>query len=116
MEPLEYRIKRRNYNFEFSDVDVSKSLEIFNVFGEVVKLVVIIPEWINASTAQISMTNGGGREIFITSVLEHNKEYDITLCRNECVSVGDQCNWKATLSVNPGGSGGILQLITYTAG
>lgn len=114
-EPIEHRIKVRTYEFNFMAAETFKEAEIDHIYGEVVKLLVIVPNWDEDITTRVTMTNGGGREIFTTSELDRNEEYDITLCRNECVSVGRVCKWKIVLSDYPGASGGQLKLITYTA-
>lgn len=116
MGSTEHRIKRRVYNFEFATDDLTLDENIVNIYGEVVKILVIIPNWTNTVSLNVRMTNGGGREIFKSSDLDQDEEYDITLCRNECICVENECKWNITLSGVPGGTGGTVQLIAYIGG
>jgi len=112
--------KKYSYSFVFGAADLSKTAAILyylGIKGEVVKLVATIPNWTNTVTAVITMDNADSKEIFQSSSLAQNEEYDITLIPNECVIMGAEGEqWKITLSGVPGGAGGTVTLTAYVAG
>jgi len=105
------------YSFIFSATDTSKTAAIdptLGIAGEVIKIVVVLPDWTNTVTALVTLNNADGKEIFLQTALDQNEEYDITLIPNECIVMGqDGEEWKITLSGVPGGSGGNVVLYAY---
>ena len=105
------------YSFNFSTTDISQTAAIdptLGIAGEVIKLVVILPNWTNTVTARVTMNNADGKEIFLQTALDQNDEYDITLIPNECIIMGqDGEEWQITLSGAPGGKGGAVVLYVY---
>lgn len=84
------------------------------IAGEVVKIIVTIPDFTNTVSTRVSMINEDTKEIFITQPLAQNENYDITLIQNECIIMGDTGEeWKTTLSGVPGGTGGTVTVTAY---
>ena len=102
METIERNYKKRTYTFVFDIPDTTQEAEILayrGLHGEVVKLIVILPAWTDGVTATITMINEDEKEIFKSSALPGNDEYDITLAYNECIIMGDSGEkWVMTLS------------------
>lgn len=109
--------RKYHYLLEFSKTDTSKTAAIdptLGIAGEVVKIVVILPNWTNTVTARVTMNNADSKEIFLQTALDQNDEYDITLIPNECIVMGqDGEEWQVTLSGAPGGDGGKVTLYAY---
>ena len=109
--------RKYSYSFDFSSTDTSKTATIdptLGIAGEVIKIVVVLPNWTNTVTALVTMNNSDGKEIFLQTALDQNDEYDITLIPNECIVMGqDGEEWKITLSGAPGGIGGKVTLYAY---
>lgn len=98
--------RKHAYSFEFESTDESKEAAIdpkLGIKGEVVKIILVLPDWTNTVTAIVTMINEDGKEIFATTSKAQNDEYDITLDKNECIIMGDTGEkWKVTLSGAPG--------------
>jgi hypothetical protein len=109
--------KKYEYDLVFSATDESKIILIdptLGIKGEVVKMIATIPDWANTVTSTISMVNADTKEVFRSSAFTQDDEYNITLCRNECIIMGiDGEEWKVELSGAPGGSGGTVVLSAY---
>lgn len=114
---VETNYVKHSYSFVFGASDTSKTSAINHVLGikgEVVKLVVTLPDWTNTVTAIVSMNNEDSKEVFESSSLAQNDDYDITLNRYECIILGQEDEeWKVTLSGVPGGSGGTVTISAY---
>lgn len=112
--------KKYSYSLAFGASDVSKTADIdpaLGIKGEVVKLVVTLPDWTNTVTAVISMANSDSKDVFASDPHVQNDEYDITLIGDECIILGKTGEkWKVTLSGVPGGSGGTVTLTAYVRG
>ena len=77
-------------------------------------MIVTLPNWSNDVTAVVSLINADSKEIFKSSSLNRDEEYDITLARNECILLGDGGEkMKVTLSGVPGGTGGTAKVTMY---
>ena len=115
METISKNYQKNAYSFVFGISDTLKAVDMNRyVLGEVVKMVVVLPNWTNTVTAQVQAFNGDSKEIFESSALAQNAEYDITLDRNECIILGDSDEeFKIKLSGAPGGSGGTATLTVY---
>lgn len=109
--------RKYSYSFDFLSTDISKTAAIdptLGIAGEVIKIVVILPNWTNMVTTRVTMNNADGKEIFLQTALDQNDEYDITLIPNECIVMGqDGEEWQITLSGAPGGTGGTVILYAY---
>lgn len=113
--------KKHTYNLAIGAAESSKEVAIdpgLGIKGEVVKLVVVVPDWTNVNiTTVISLINADGKEIFATASMAENDEYDITLDSNECIILGQTGEkWKATLSGVPGGTEKTVIVTPYVEG
>lgn len=114
---IERSYKKRTYSFVFGAADESKAAAIdptLGIKGEVIKFVLVLPDWTNTVTAVVSMNNADGKEVFADDSRAQNEEYDITLDRNECIILGQADEeFVVTLSGVPGGSGGTATVTVY---
>lgn len=116
--------KKHSYSFVLGAAETSKTADIdptLGIKGEVVKLVVTLPDWTNTVTAIMSMINSDSKEVFASDSHDQNDEYDITLVVDECIILGKTGEkWKVTLSGVPGdigdGIGGTVILTAYVRG
>lgn len=112
--------KKYSYDFTIGAAETSDEVAInpdLGIKGEVLKIVVEIPDWTNTVTTVVSCLNADAKEIFASSSLSQDDEYDITLRSNECIIMGDTGEkWKVTLSGVPGGSGDDVKLTVYVGG
>ena len=117
METVNRNWKKHTYSFVFGAADASKDAAInpvLGIKGEVVKLVVVVPDWTNTVTTTVKMINGDTKEIFASSALAQDDEYDITLIEYECIIMGDSGEkWQLALSGVPGGTGGTATVTAY---
>lgn len=108
---------RREHSFVFGAAETSKTVSIDfadGICGEVIKLVVVMPDWTNTVTARLTMNNVDGHEVYESLAMDKNEEYNITPCRKECLQAGETGEeWVVTLSGVPGGTGGTITLNTY---
>jgi len=112
--------KKYSYEFEFGATDLTIDAVInpdLGIKGEVVKIIVEIPNFTNVVTTVISMVNADANEIFADDPRAKNDDYDITLNANECIIMGKTGEkWTATLSGVSGGVGGTIALTVYARG
>ena len=117
METINRNWKKHTYSFVFGAADESKDVAItpaLGIKGEVVKLVVIIPDWTNTVTTAVKMINSDAKEIFASSAMAQDDEYDITLIAYECIIMGDSGEkFQLALSGVPGGTGGTVTVTAY---
>lgn len=111
-------IRESPHSFTFGADDLSKTSDFdldARLRGEVIKMLVILPDWTNTVYAIVTGWNKDGKEIFKSDAMSKNEEYDITLIRNEYILYGvageklkvalyddEEC----TTLGDPGGSGG----------
>lgn len=111
-------IRESPHSFTFGADDLSKTSDFdldARLRGEVIKMLVILPNWTNTVYAIVTGWNKDGKEIFKSDAMAQNEEYDITLIRNEYILYGvaneqlkvalyddEEC----TTPGDPGGSGG----------
>ena len=109
--------KKYSYEFEIADDETSAEVTIdakLGIKGEVIKLIVEVPDWTNTVTTVVSAINSDSLEMFASSSLAQNDDYNITLAHNECVIMGDTDEkYKVTLSGVPGGTGGTVTITVY---
>ena len=113
--------KKHTYSFVFGATDESVEVDIdpaLGIRGEVVKLILTIPNWTNAVTAVVSMINADVKEVYADGTPRaRNDEYSITVARNACIVVGQAGEkFKVTLSGAPGGTGGTMTVTAYVEG
>lgn len=110
--------KKHTYTFTFGEGDLSQEVDIepeLGIKGEVVKMIIVLPNWTNNVTAVVSMINSDAKEAFADDSRARNDEYDIVLDRNECIVLGKTGEkWKLTLSGVPGGGAGVVGIATVT--
>lgn len=114
---VERVFKKHSYSFVIAADATSQVAAItsyLGVAGEVLKLVVTLPDWTNTVTAVVSMNNADSKEVFASDSMAQNDDYDITLARSECIIMGQADEeWKITLSGVPGGTGGTATVTAY---
>lgn len=112
--------KKHTYTFTFEAGDLSQEVDIdpeLGIKGEVVKMIIVLPNWTNNVTAVVSQINSDAKEAFEDDARDRNEEYDVTLIHNECILLGQAGEkWKITLSGVPGGAGGIATVTPYLEG
>jgi hypothetical protein len=112
--------KKFTYSFVFGAAVESVEVAIdpaLGIKGEVVKMIIVIPDWVNTVTAVVSMINSDAKEVFAGVSKAQNDEYDVVLDRNECVVLGQTGEkWKVTLSGVPGGTGDTVTVTPYLGG
>lgn len=84
-------IRTSLHTFTFGSTDESKESIIpiaDHLKGEVIKMLVTLPEFGTPGSATITGLNQGGKEIFESDAMAHNDDYDITLIRNEFILFG----------------------------
>lgn len=104
-------IRTSSHTFTFGSADTVKT-SVFPIAkhlkGEVIKMLVTLPEFANPGSATVTGWNSAGKEIFETDAMAHNENYDITLIRNEFILFGVQDEQlKMTLSGVPGSGGAV---------
>ena len=105
-------IYRKEFTFDFSSTATVLNELTDMLRGEVVKVVVKVPDFTNDITVTVVIRNGV--EMYESATLSDNEEYNITLCRNECILMRHQEECvEATLSGVAGGTGGELTVILY---
>lgn len=109
--------RKYTYSFVFGAADTSKTAAIdptLGMFGAVAKIIVTLPDWTNTVDSTVSLNNEDSKEVFVTYPMGQNLDFDITLCRNECLIVGQEGEeWQVALSGAPGGSGGTATITAY---
>lgn len=112
--------KKHTYTFTFGAVDLFQEVDIdpeLGVKGEVIKMIIVLPNWTNNVTAIVSMINSDAKEAFADDSRARNDEYDVVLDTNECIVLGQTGEkWKITLSGVPGGAGGVATVTPYLEG
>jgi len=102
-------IRESAYTFSFGSGDTSKTSNFDpakHIRGEVIKMLVTLPEFANPGSATVTGWNQNGKEIFESDAMFHDEEYDITLIRNEFILFGVATEYlKVTLSGSAGSAG-----------
>lgn len=104
-------IRTSSHTFTFGSADDSKESAFpiaDHLRGEVIKMLVTLPEFDTPGSATVTGWNRDGKEIFESDPMAHNEEYDITLIRNEFILFGIEGEkLKMTLSGAPGSGGAV---------
>lgn len=105
-------INKKEFLFNFSATETTLSLLTDRLRGEVLKVVIEVPEFTNDITTTVTVKNG--IEMYVSEPLPDNEEYNITLCRNECILMRhvDEC-LEVVLSGVAGGTGGEVIVNLY---
>ena len=116
---LKRDFRKRSYTFEFGAADEYIEADIdpkLGIKGEVVKIIITLPNWVNTVTAVVSLINADAKEVFADSARNQDDDYSVTLVRNEAIILGQSGEkFKVTLSGVPGGVGEIVGTATVTA-
>ncbi len=104
-------IRTSFHTFTFGSADEAKTSNFSiadHIRGEVIKMLVTLPEFATPGSATVTGWNQDGKEIFESDAMAHNEEYDITLIRNEFILFGVSTEQlKMTLSGAPGSGGAV---------
>ena len=116
----EKKLKKESYSFVIGAGETSQVASIVpsvGVKGEVLKLIIVIPNWTNTVTAVVSLNNADEKEVFASDPMAQNDEYDITMSRSEAIIASETGEeFKITLSGVPGGTGGTVTVTAYVGG
>ena len=107
-------IREYVHTFSFGSGDTSKTSNFDatkHIRGEVIKMLVTLPEFANPGSATVTGWNQNDKEIFESDAMAHDEEYDITLIRNEFILFGVATEYlKVTLSGSAGSGGADIEV------
>lgn len=107
-------IRESVHTFSFGSADTTKTSNFDatkHIRGEVIKMLVTVPEFANAGSATVTGWSQNGKEVFESDAMAHDEEYDITLIRNEFILYGVATEYlQVDLSGVPGSAGGDIEV------
>lgn len=110
-------IRESAHSFAFGSADTSKTSNFDaakHIRGEVIKMLVTIPEFANPGSATVTGLNQNSKEVFQSDAMAHNAEYDITLVRNEFILFGVATEYlRVDLSGNAGSGGANIDVTAW---
>lgn len=106
---MEYRVNRAKLSFVFGAADTVKSQDL-NFTGQMKHLHLRVPNFTNAVTATVTLTDADGYTVYTSAAKARNANYNLEADAewfDQLVS-GGTYNLVVTLSGVPGGTGGTV--------